>query len=392
MRPLARDSMALGLLLVLALVLVSVYGKGVGAGLTGSAEGPGLADRGFYLNNIAGQMASMYLLMAMGFALCLRCGVIDLSVWMAASLGGVAAARALGQHLPLPVAFAAAVGAGLGLGAINGLLVGRAKVPGPLATGATAVGVMWLLRALCRGGEIAVAPGSFNVLASMQEFKGEETLPLAPLLVARMLIVALAYAIVMFLLVLGGSGRVRASRRWQSFAALLVSGGLGGLGGACWLIDRSVATVPTFPIGDLRVVAASLLAGAALLGGRNRTLLVGVALPAAMLVATAWRQEVWSVPLWGWPVQMLLLIGMTLVTHWAIEQTLRWRQQKRWLSAAAAILTACGLVVMAGSAGIESARARLDFHFLSLLLWLAGTALLLLSKHFSRRAKARVWV
>ena len=72
-----RDVLGMGLVLALAVPLVSALRW---------------ADSGQYLSDVAGQMASYGLLLAMGFLLALRCGAIDLSVWSSAGLGGLVAA------------------------------------------------------------------------------------------------------------------------------------------------------------------------------------------------------------------------------------------------------------------------------------------------------------
>jgi ribose/xylose/arabinose/galactoside ABC-type transport system permease subunit len=374
-RPMPRDALVLALLLALAAVLLPVYGRGAEAGLFSNAasDDDTFAGQIFYLNDIAGQMASFYLLPALGFALALRCGAIDLSAWITSALGGVVAAAALNHGIPLVQAFTAAVCAGLVVGAVNGLLVARLRWPSVLVTVGTACGVMVLLQTLVKANEIAVPPHSFLAL---------EILPFPPLLTGRMLIVAGGYAAVMLLLCLvdmGAARRLSSSRRWQTFGALAASGALGGLAGACWLIDSGKAPVPTFPIGDLRVPAAAILAGAALLGGRGRTLIVGVALPPAMLVATAWRQEIWSISFHGIAVQMILLIAMTLVAHRAILGALAWKPGQG-LAIAASVATASSLLVLAGSAGVSGLSARLTFHLAALALFVTGTFLLLLSR------------
>jgi ribose/xylose/arabinose/galactoside ABC-type transport system permease subunit len=302
----------MGLLLVVLVTLLWSWADNLGS--PSPAEAPEVQqfvspEQIQYLTNVPGQMASMYLLLALGFALALRCGAIDLSIWTSAGAGGVVAAASINAGVAPTLAFAAACGTGLALGAFNGAMVGGLRLPSVLVTLATAVAGMWLMHWLIGSKSIAVPAGSFG---------GLSILPYPPLLVGRMLIVAAAYSVAMLALVVLDSaiGRgVHFGRRVQLLAALTASGALAGLAGACWLIDRNQAPLPSAVIGDLRAPAAAVLAGAAFFAGRSRTLLVGIALPPALLAATIWRQQAWLAPYLSPAWHMALLIIATLVAQ-----------------------------------------------------------------------------
>ena len=383
-RPWPRDSLALGLLVVLAAILLPIYARGAGKGLIGPGEiqqDSTLASyQIFYLNNVAGQMASSYMLLAMGFALALRCGAIDLSVWMAASLGGLVAAWTINAGLSPLFAFAAAILAGSAIGCLNGLLVGLLRLPSVLVTAAAAGGTMWLMQA---------ATGWHDVVVPSRAFRGLDVLPFdPPLLIGRMLIVVAAYSVVMLLLVWaeGAANKGRTlPRRWELFCSLGLSGALAGIAGACWLIDYNVAAAPAIPIGDLRVPAAAVLAGSALLGGRARTIIVAVALPPAVLTATVWRQAVWSLPFHGLDLQIVLLLGEMLIINMAILHAVSWRHDRRFLPATALAATSGGLVLLAGSAWVATPAEGGLFRILAIGVFMIGAVLLIISR--SRSSK-----
>ncbi len=367
----------MGVLLILAATLLPGWVRNIGPIFTIQDTQPvELAGNvAYYLSNVPGQMTTMYLLLAVGFALALRCGAVDLSVWAVAGGGGVVAARLMNLGTPTPLAFAVAGGAGAVVGAIQGWAVVRAKLPSFLVTAATSVGVVLCFHLWSGSGPVVLSSGSFDALRGV--------LPFPPLLVGRMLIVVGIYSLVMVVLLLADSVQrrsVRPDRRRELLLAMTVSGALAGLGGACWLIDHASAPAPSWPIGDLHVVGAAVLAGGALLGGRGRTMLVGLALPAALLTATIWRQEVVLVSWRGVQVQNLMLVCMIVVAHIAIDNVLSWRQGGKKLAVMALALLMGGMVMLGTTGRMAEVAARRTFVLTALGLWLVGVVMLLISR------------
>ncbi len=319
-----RDAMVLGWFLVFSVVMIASWSGHLGWPSYRQAPDniPDGAGQMQYLNNVPGQMASIYLLMALAFALALRRGAIDLSIWMSAGAGGLVAASLIHAGVAFGWAFAAAALAGLALGAFNGLLVGVLRLPSVLVTLASAAGTLLLLRHWFGPAGIEVPSRTFESLT---------ILPYPPLLTGRMLIVAGTFSVVL-LGMLAFDGTVRSAglaRRGSLFAVLALSGALCGLAGACWLIDRNQAPLPGGIIGDLRAPAAAVLAGALILSGPGRIPLVGVALPLAMLAATIWRQQAWFVYPLGAAWHMGILIAATLAVQWISRRIFPGHAQER---------------------------------------------------------------
>jgi ribose/xylose/arabinose/galactoside ABC-type transport system permease subunit len=283
------------------------------------ALNPGNQDR--YLCDVIGQMTSYWVLPAMGFLLAVRCGLLDLSVWMAFSAGSLVAAWLLVQGWPAVAAMGAGILAGASLGSLNALLMLRTRLPSALVTAVTALAAFLLLRWLLPQQVILHPPSAW---------KGWHWLGLGgsgndasyPLFMTRMLLVVLAYGATMITLLAGSPryapglppqvcphpyGRLGMSR--SRTLALIAGGALAAAGGVLWLLDSDRACVPSSPIGDLRVPAAALLAGALLLKGPRRTLLAGMCLPPAFLLTTAWRQNGWGLEYEGYSLQLLLLLA-----------------------------------------------------------------------------------
>jgi hypothetical protein len=386
-----------------------------------------------FVTGVAGQMASFYLLPALGFCLALRCGAVDLSVWVAASLGGVVAASYVNAGTDPAWAFAAAAAAGLGLGLINAAAVALARLPSPAVTLVTAMIALGALQAhvdarhaaarpangpprthpdgrvlsappggaYARRRAVAVPPTTFDgwhlVETAAEADAGEADVPADearqqwyPLSVTRMLIIAVCHGAVMLaLLAADAAGRhgARAGARLSRFAALCTSGAVCGLAGACWLIEHNSAPVLSLPVRDLRVPAAALLAGGAFFAGGGRALLAGLALPVAVMLATAWRVEVWvwDLELHGYQLQSLHLAAMVLLAQLAMARLLS-RRRHPLLALAAVVLAAGGLLLTAATPAADGYPSRAAVYLAGNAAAAAGAAALVASWALGRKS------
>lgn len=357
-----RDMLCVGLLIAMAAALVPRLDLG---------------NQDRYLCDVIGQMASYWALPAMGLLLALRAGVLDLSVWMSFSAGSLAAAWLLARGWPPSAALAAGVAVGAALGAVNALLVRRSRIPSGVVTAVTAVGVYLLLRWLLPEQTI-VRPGNAWKAWHWLGLGGTDNGVSYPLFMTRMLLVILFYGATMLTilaassryvlpgpLLLSEEGRGHWTERVFSVSAertlaLIAGGALAAAGGVLWLLDNDRATVPTWPVGDLRVAAAAMLAGALLLKGPRRTLLAGMCLPPAFLLATAWRQNGWGLEYEGYSLQLLLLVagaGLMAVAAHAAEggRHRNWHWAAAWI-AAGAITVLCASTNFAAPATLEALR------------------------------------
>ena len=366
----------------------------------------GLARR--FLTDVAGQLASCYLLPAMGLLLALRCGAIDLSVWSSAALGGVVAAVMINSGFAAGPAFLTGIAAGGLLGTFNAALVALARLPSVIVTLVSALAVMWGLQSTFDARAVMVPDGAFEdwhlteVIADSGSSDGgqpqrrasqppeptpaTETITL-PLIQTRMLLVVAVYGLTM-LVMLAGNVAARAnhhvSRRASLLAAMCASGALAAAGGAFWLLDHGAAPIPTRPVGDLRVPAAAILAGALFFTGQGRALLAGLCLPAAMLLTTIWRQGVCNLHVHGYAVQVILLAGMTFVVHRGMARSVSPRRPGRPVAGAGTALAVAGLLVLAGSAAAEGYAARRLLHMAGGAVWLAGALVIFVAGILAR--------
>lgn len=242
-------------------------------------------------SNIANQMVFV-LLLTIGMTVVLITGGIDLSVGSVMGLCGGVSASLLLAGVPVGAALLGAVLAGAGLGLVNGLLITRLGLPDFIATLAM-LGVARGLLFLWTNGVpfIGYMTPEYRLLGGLDRPFGALTVPLILGLLVSLLVAALlrftavgrhAYGV--------GSNPDGARLSGVPVARIRVyayvfSGLMAGLAGVV-LAGRTTTVAPTMGIGfEVQAIAAAVIGGAALTGGRGRVL--GAVIGALMLTVTA---------------------------------------------------------------------------------------------------------
>jgi len=213
------------------------------------------------------------LLVAIGTTIVILTGEIDISVGSMFAVCGVLAGLAAVAGLPLPVVAAIACGAGAGLGAINGALVAYAGLPSSVVTLATMVVLRDGLRWATQGAWIQNLPASFQWLGMSQA-----AFPIAAAGLVAAVQIALSWTathVAAFRSLYATGSDPQAARlagidtRLVRFAALAAGGTLTGL--AALLNAVRFNQIPSNAgLGlEMKVVAAVVVGGAAVRGGRG---------------------------------------------------------------------------------------------------------------------------
>lgn len=221
---------------------------------------------------------------AVGFTVVLICGQLDLSVGSAMTMGGILAVG-LSEPLGWAGSLAAAVGFGLALGLVNGLLVAKARIHSFIVTLGTMIIVQNAVIIYCGGGTIPA--GTFALADWFQT-------PLVWVLTPQILLTFAVMGLVGVLLGLTPVGRGfyllggNPQTAWYSglpvdrymVGAFVISGMLSALGGAIITMSEGVAN-PT--LGDnslMLIVAAVIIGGTSMAGGKGSVVGTTVALVA----------------------------------------------------------------------------------------------------------------
>jgi rhamnose transport system permease protein len=237
------------------------------------------------------------LIVACGMALVIIAREIDISVGSQFSVCSVCAGLLAARGWPLALVLPVAIGAGALLGAINGVLVAGLRLPSIVVTLATMVTLRQGLN-LVRQGEFVNMPESFQWFG-LSQVAGQWTL----VITALVLLVALGLAMRHL-----AAGRwiyavgtdAEAARlaglkpQWITFAVFVFLGALTGLAAVMNLV-QSPQVQPAVGEGlELKVIAAVVVGGVAISGGRGN--------------------------LWGGFVGLLLLMTVSpALTHLHIE-------------------------------------------------------------------------
>jgi rhamnose transport system permease protein len=358
------------------------------------------------LSGVTRKMASFYLPMALGWLLCLRCGAIDLSVWVVSSLSGVVAARCILAQAPPWEGMALGVLVGAAVGALNGLLTAVARIPSIIATFLTGLAILFAMQWVQPDRQVVVPDRTFDQwhlpvptapgLAAPGAQVGSPTeVPSAeeesqPLFVTQMLLALAAYSLVMIVLLTMDWFRPKAwgpgSRRKLWFS-MVASGALAAVGGGLWLLDHGKAPVSTRLVDDFTVPVAALLAGGTFLGGRGRTLLAAVFLPGALLLTNLWREDVWLFQWHAYPLQVALLVCLVLLVQAAGSDFTAGKRAYRAGPLASAVLAAAGIVLLAVGAAIRPDTGRW-IQSAGLAIWALAAGVLLVCRLRDRRNHA----
>lgn len=235
---------------------------------------------------VALQVTSVALL-GVGATCVIIAGGIDLSVGSVLALAGVAAALATKAGVPVPLAMALGVLTGAACGAVNGLLVTRAKLPPFIATLGTMLVARGIALQITGARAVSGLGESFGELGNGSLFRIERideqgfpdvAFPGIPYPVILMVVVAIAVAVLLTRTRLGrhihavGSNAEAARLSGVKVAGVVlftyvVSGALAGVTG-CVLMSRLVTGQPNEGVMyELDAIAAAVIGGTSLVGG-----------------------------------------------------------------------------------------------------------------------------
>lgn len=218
-----------------------------------------------------------FALIALGQTLVILTGGIDLSVGSTIALSAMVSAWIAVQNPDkLWIAFGVGILVGLAVGAANGFLVAVIKVAPFVATLATMTAAAGLAYAVGRGAPIQGIPAEYGGLANTRWFG-------MPIPVWVMLAGIIVVAVVLHKFAFGtrvyavGGNPVAAEIAgikvdWVRFQVYAISGLLAGISGIL-LSSRVVNAAPTLGNGyELDAIAAVVIGGASLFGGRGTVL------------------------------------------------------------------------------------------------------------------------
>ena len=236
-----------------------------------------IGDSGFLsltnLFNIA-RTTAMVTIMAVAMTFVISAGELDLSVGSTAALSALVGALVMQAGMPWPLALFAALGSGLAVGCLNGFFVTIIGIPSFLVT----LGMMQFVRGvdmrITYTNPVAIKDKGFNLLFGSGKLLGVPSLVLWSLLIAIIGHVVLKYTRFGREILATGGNRLAAEYsgvkvRRVKFFAFLISGAAAALAG---LLYSGMMQTARFNFGEgaeLMAIAAVILGGTSLYGGRG---------------------------------------------------------------------------------------------------------------------------
>ncbi len=356
-------------------------------------------------------LMSPWLLVSLGLLIAIRCGSFDLSPWAVMWLSGVMAAWQVGQGASGPEAARTAGAVALAAGLIVGAAGMWHRQLGLLASVAVALAALAWAQHLAGGQSLEaelLGQATRDSLLPARD-NGQDPNLLAALLgisAVRLLMVGLVYCACLLVLMLvnvwsrhhdpsaqeqNSQWQVRWKPRLMRLAGHVLCSLLAGLGGIAWLLEHGRVEAPRQVIGDLRVLAAPILAGGFVLMGRGRMLSAAALLPLALLVATRWRQQVWPIYAGGMELQLLVLLGMVLAIHAALA-SFAWRGiGLTAMRVGALVLSLAGPLCLLAASQIPTGPAIDRLRWLGLAFSAAGLVCILAAAVFASSRGARTF-
>lgn len=272
------------------------------------------------LTNIGGAMLAIAFL-SIAMTVVLIAGGLDLSVGAVMALSAGVAAAVINNGVPLAGAFVAALVVGTGVGAVNGFLVTRLEVPDFIATLAVGGITSGFLLYWTRGVPIlGYMTPAYEYVGGLRRLIGPITVPMLVLIVLALVTATLLHrtTIGLRLYAVGSSAAAARSaglpvNRLKVYAYMF-SGFVAAVAGI-YLAGRTTTVPPSMGTGyEISAIAAAVIGGASLLGGKGRVL--GALVGALLLTLTrniinlTGVESSWQTVLTG-----AVLIGALLANH-----------------------------------------------------------------------------
>ncbi len=239
-----------------------------------------IGDKGFLsvmnLFNIA-RTTAMITVIAVAMTFVISAGELDLSVGSIAALSALTCGLVMQAGFAWPLAVLAALASGLMVGCLNGFFVTMIGIPSFLVT----LGMMQFIRGLdmrvTYTNPIAISNKTFNMLFGSGNLFGIPSLLLWSVAVALLGFVVLKYTGFGREILATGGNRMAAEysgikTRRVKFAAFLLSGAAAALAGMLYSGMMQTARFNFGEGAELMAIAAVILGGTSLFGGRGSIL------------------------------------------------------------------------------------------------------------------------
>lgn len=322
----------------------------------------------FIRAEVADYLACYWMPAVLGFLLCMRNKLIDLSIWMNIALGGAVSAWVLNATSPdalcptaanpitspnsltqVMLAMTAAICAGGLVGFFNAVATRKTRFPSWLVT-LFSTFVIWAgLWYFIPANKIPVSEFAFDNLVSVFNYKTGNQETYTSLAGVRIIFALLAFLTVVFILMMRSVSRALTedylTKRRNQLIAFVLSGMLGAFSGLLWVMDASSSPLPNIFFDDLNIPAVAILAGGFFLRGNGRTLMsIFLALP-AILIITLWNQMIFLPVVFNVNLAVALLILLAISCQLSVTNAIHAQPGKQIFAMLSAALCTLALLL-----------------------------------------------
>ena len=280
-----------------------------------------------------GKANSILLIVALGQMIVITTGGIDLSVSSVVALSGMVVAMIMAKNNQIPLIVLALIGMAVGLfcGFINGLIIGKGKVP-PLIT---TLGTL----AIYRGMAVVISKSQW-VTSNQMTDSFRKIARGATLGINNLIFLAIIFSIIFFyfmgytrigreMYAYGGNKEAAKfagiSSERTNYIAFSISGAIAGIAGLLW-VSRFDLALPLAAKGfELLTIAACVVGGASVFGGIGTVLgtvlgaiLLGVILNALELVGVG---DLYKNGIYGFVILLAVLFDAVILKR--VSENLR---------------------------------------------------------------------
>lgn len=268
---------------------VGILGLLVVASLIMTVTEPSFATAGNLTNILNAMMTISFL--GIGMTVVLITGGLDLSVGSVMALSGGVAASLMTYNVPMFLAFLAALVVGGGIGLLNGLLITKLGIPDFIATLAMLGLAGGVLLYWTRGVPIlGYMNDTYYYIGGLRRLVGPITVPMILLVVIAVLATVVlrrtTYGVKLYAVGSSPTGALHAGIHVDRVktSAYVISGLMAAVAGI-HIAGRTTTVPPLIGNGyEISAIAAAVIGGASLLGGKGRV--VGALVGALTLTLT----------------------------------------------------------------------------------------------------------
>ena len=349
---------------------------------------------GNFDQNILCSMFTYQLPATIGFAICMRYKILDLTVWMNIAIGSLVATYIINTGSPensvngTPANFpvitgiiCAAITTGI-IGLVNAFITSRTKFKSWFVTLISGILIFVGLIIFMPSKKYFVNEFAFdnlvNKLDNILNMTPKDSSKYEPLSIFEIKLFAMKF--LFFVSIVSLSIIMYIKNYWRvknkinkNYILLPISGMLAGISGFMWVFKHGYITKPNLFFDNLQIPIIALLAGAAFLRGKNHTIVSIILIPFCIVIVSQYNMIIKAYYLFNINITPIILLAQILIMQLAMSNLIR-KKTTTYSSLSSAILSVIAFIVP-----FLTSPIYVDFHIKYLPIYCALLSFISLS-------------